>query len=531
MTNERSPLGICSAVPLRGLARVLVAVALICAAAVLAAPTAARAAAFSWSSPKLVNTQEPDSMPNSTAAVSCANAQDCAAAVWNNLGPNYSGSVVTTTDAPAGAGSWTAPHVLDSHTIDAIACPSTSLCVAADSWGDVLHSTDPFSNSPTWSAPVSLLPAGVYGTLDELACPTVNLCVALDNHRDVYSTTAPTGVAAGWHGVTLNDWSNSLSCPTADFCAIGADSGDVFTTTTPTGPAADWSSADVDAGIGGLEVLTLSCASSTLCVAFDEAGRALSSTNPAASAPTWTAPRTVDTAPENPVVTAVSCPSAGLCVALDGNGTEFSSTDPGSATATWSSAALFTSGGFDSLTCPTTSFCVAAAVQGDASTTTDPAGGGSTWSTAAQISGGYDTVPSVSCATLTLCVAVSSADVDTSIAPAQNTWTIGDIDPSAALLEVSCPSASLCVAVDTDGYVFWSQNPAGGAGTWIRSTHPIDSAQITGLSCPSTQLCVAVDALGNVLTSNRPVGGGWGPRKLPTPTDRGELHHVLRRRR
>jgi hypothetical protein len=58
--------------------------------------------------------------------------------------------------------------------------------------------------------------------------------------------------------------------------------------------------------------------------------------------------------------------------------------------------------------------------------------------------------------------------------------------------------------------VFWSQNPAGGAATWVRSSYSIDTtAQITGLSCPNAQLCVAVDTRGNVLTSNQPVGGGW----------------------
>ncbi len=481
--------------------------------AALAAPTGARAADFSWSSPQLVNTQAPATLPNATSAVSCPDADDCAATVYPNSGVGNSGSVVTTTDAAAGAASWSAARLVDSHTIDAIACPSTNLCVAVDVSGDVLHSTNPFSSTPRWSTPVSLLPAVHYGSLDHIACPTIHLCVAIDGvHGVVYTTTAPRRAASRWHGVALSVSLSSLSCPSAGFCAVGTVTGNILTTTRPTGPAAAWSSVHIDDIVSNTFVnqLAVSCAGPTLCVAFDLAGRVFSSTDPAASEPTWTSPHAVDTDPVDPAVQTVSCPSTHLCVALGSNSTEFTSTDPASPNATWSSASLFTYQGSSSVTCPTTAFCIAAARDGDASTTTNPAGGGSTWNAAGQISGGYDTVPSVSCATLTLCVAVSSRDVDTSTAPAQNTWTIGVIDPSAPLLEVSCPDASLCVAIDADGYVFWSQNPAGGAATWVRSAHSIDTtAQITGLSCPNPQLCVAVDTRGNVLTSTSPVGGGW----------------------
>ncbi len=489
-------------------------VPLICAAAVLMAPAVAGAASLSWTNPTLVNGQSPATLPNATSDVACATADDCAAVVYPSSGVGHPGSVVTTSDASAGAAGWSPARLLDSRTIDSIACPSTRLCVAVDVSGDVLHSGNPFSSAPTWSAPVSLLPSAHYGSLDQIACPTTNLCLAIDGvHGVVYSTTSPRGPASRWHGVALSGSLSSVSCPDAGFCAIGTVSGDILTTRTPTGSAATWSSVHVDDPVSTTFVnqLTVSCAGRRLCVAFDLGGRVFSSTDPAASAPTWTAPSPVDTDPVDPAVTALSCPSTGLCVALGSNGTVYASPDPGSSSADWSSEPLFASeSGGAAVTCPTTGFCVAAARDGDASASPNPAGGASSWSAPSQISGGSDTIPSVSCATLTLCVAVSSRDVDTSTAPAQNSWTIGAVDPSAALLEVSCPDASLCVAIDADGYVFWSQNPAGGAATWVRSPRSIDTtAQITGLSCASAQLCVAVDTRGNVLTSNHPVGGGW----------------------
>ena len=100
----------------------------------------------------------------------------------------------------------------------------------------------------------------------------------------------------------------------------------------------------------------------------------------------------------------------------------------------------------------------------------------------------------------------------TSTAPAQDQWTAATIDASTPLVVVSCWSlgGSQCVAIDATGYVFWSQNPAGGAGTWVRSRHPIDvDAEITGLSCGDEGWCVAVDNRGTVLTQYQTPIGGW----------------------
>jgi hypothetical protein len=93
-----------------------------------------------------------------------------------------------------------------------------------------------------------------------------------------------------------------------------------------------------------------------------------------------------------------------------------------------------------------------------------------------------------------------------------------DPDPITA---ISCPSVSLCVAVDSGQNVVTSTDPAGGSGTWT-VTH-VDTAVgpecgkygpgqdctlgMDGVSCPSVFLCVAVDAVGNAVTSTNPTGG------------------------
>lgn len=129
------------------------------------------------------------------------------------------------------------------------------------------------------------------------------------------------------------------------------------------------------------------------------------------------------------------------------------------------------------------------------------------WSSPTLVNARTSAIPSVSCATVNLCVAVSGGEVYTSRAPMDDQWIAATIDPSAPLVEVSCWAGSQCVAIDADGYVFWTESPYGGA--WVRSRHSIDTAaQITGLSCADEGWCVAVDARGSVLTQSQtsPIG-------------------------
>jgi hypothetical protein len=85
---------------------------------------------------------------------------------------------------------------------------------------------------------------------------------------------------------------------------------------------------------------------------------------------------------------------------------------------------------------------------------------------------------------------------------------VGD---SSALSAVSCPSTSLCVAVDGSGDVIASTNPAGGSGAWASEhvdsqvfaeclENPDSAAScqpgFVGISCPSGAGCVAVDSAG-----------------------------------
>jgi hypothetical protein len=218
----------------------------------------------------------------------------------------------------------------------------------------------------------------------------------------------------------------------------------------------------------------------------------------------WTAPAPVDVQP----IDAVSCPATSLCVAVDRAGGILSSTDPAGGRGSWHRADVDGSNELTGLSCPSTTLCVAVDAAGNVVTSEDPGGGRSAWAV---------------------------AQIDSS--PTQN-----NTDNAGAVLVrgVSCPSTTLCVAVDAAGNALLSTNPTGGTAGWI-SVHvdtnssygcnetgpPALTCQppLVGVACPSVAQCVAVDFSGNVLSTatpgaplpwaSTPIGGGglsslWG---------------------
>ncbi|HTW12963.1 MAG TPA: hypothetical protein VME01_09480, partial [Solirubrobacteraceae bacterium] len=89
----------------------------------------------------------------------------------------------------------------------------------------------------------------------------------------------------------------------------------------------------------------------------------------------------------------------------------------------------------------------------------------------------------------------------------------------ASLTGVSCPTASFCIVVDNQGYLSWTRHPGAGARFWTKPLH-VDTtapdgstpgsdgyAGFAGISCPSASMCVAIDNAGQVVTSANPIGG------------------------
>jgi hypothetical protein len=91
--------------------------------------------------------------------------------------------------------------------------------------------------------------------------------------------------------------------------------------------------------------------------------------------------------------------------------------------------------------------------------------------------------------------------------------------PSTAgtLTGISCPSASLCVAVDDGGSVFTSTDAVDSSPTWTRT--PIDgNHELLGVSCPTRRFCLAVDNAQNVIETMAPLKRHWRIQRLHLPS-------------
>lgn len=138
----------------------------------------------------------------------------------------------------------------------------------------------------------------------------------------------------------------------------------------------------------------------------------------------------------------------------------------------------------------------------------------------------------ISCPTASLCVAVGGANTiasSTNPTGGAESWRVvypgaGAGEPNQRQIRgVSCPSAQLCVAVNFEGIIYTSTNPTGDASAWsvteLSSTGP--STHFYGVSCPSPTFCAASAGKGRIATSTNPTGGAsaWSVTQLEGPLE------------
>lgn len=330
--------------------------------------------------------------------------------------------------------------------------------------------------------------------LSLISCPSSSLCVAADRSGNVLTSTNPTGGANTWSlahvdGNTSgasNAYFQGISCPSASFCAGVDSAGYVFTTADPAaGAAADWGSAKIS---GEHDLTAVSCPSASLCVAVDNEGNVITSTSPTSGASAWHTEK-IDEGPcpaeycKNinaqlpPVRTldTISCPSASLCVAGDWDGDVVTSSNPTGGSNAWSVTHVdsnLVSGGvvgkaaqaeIVSVSCPSVSLCVASDGVGEVLTSQSPTGGASAWrsrratpTVPAPLPAPDLTTPiSLTCPTVSLCAGLHSpTEVALTYQPLSGVeWERVVVDPTGELTAISCPTASLCLAVDRIGDV------------------------------------------------------------------------------
>jgi hypothetical protein len=188
----------------------------------------------------------------------------------------------------------------------------------------------------------------------------------------------------------------------------------------------------------------------------------------------WAKPLVIDggTQLRDPLdVQSLSCPSQQLCVGAAAGGTVVVSNSP--AGGDWRSAVIDPGHSLVGVTCPTTDVCVAWDTSGAILTSKAPAAAASAWQRAPGVLGSGAESESVSCPSSSLCVAVNGADLFTSQDPTggAGSWPKATLAGASGLSGVSCPTAGFCAALepqanDGGGGVFDTTNPCGGSAAW-----------------------------------------------------------------
>jgi hypothetical protein len=354
--------------------------------------------------------------------------------------------------------------------LNAISCPTRSLCTVVGSYGRTAASANPAGGAGAWSTgfvptgsdneseveappppPGFPLPPPFRPHLKGVSCPSPSLCVAVSSNGDVFTSQNPLGGNKAWTRVDIDadkyeTHVEAVSCPSVSFCVAVSGrkptkfgprtSGKVLTTNNPTGGKAAWSVAQLDPSY---DLRGVSCSSPALCVAVGQFGEILVSTNPTGGPPAW---RDAGEPAGPGHLQAVTCLPA-LCVAGNAGGNLLTNTDPAAAPARWGERSGGGSVPITGISCPTAARCVAVDNNGSVTVSRNPTGGANDWDR-------VNVLPYVPTTALEM--------------------------PWNGMFGVSCPSTSLCAIAAAEGTVVTSTDPFAGAGTTgkkrRRARHP-----------------------------------------------------------
>jgi hypothetical protein len=328
---------------------------------------------------------------------------------------------------------------------------------AAPGSGATRHASAVTTGSLAWSAPFRVLTGSVSVTCNRRA-----LCLAVGEHLLSISTT-PVNPASWTEPVSAFRSLPSVACPSVQVC-FGVSNRSVLSLSRPTQHRRPWTKSAplVSASIPGSPdanyLAAISCPSLRLCVVGDFRGEILTSTHPASRKSSWSAP--IPLGP-NQDVDGLACPTVHVCVATTGAGLIFTSTHPTGGPGAWKRQRSYPNG-LSGIACATGRLCVAFDSLGNIIVSHNPTGGSRAWSTPIRIDDGAE-LDAISCPSTTLCVAVDMVGFATELNPAGHrpTWTSPEvIDPgpdpehqNVRITTVSCPMVRLCVAGDENGNV------------------------------------------------------------------------------
>ncbi len=278
--------------------------------------------------------------------------------------------------------------------LSAVACPTTSVCVAVGESGTILTSSDGGAN---WTPQIS----GTSEVLMGVACASAEACTAVGGGGTILVTT---DAGRTWtpqaSGTTDMLW--GISCPTVSECIVDGDNGAILATTDG---GYTWS----PQASGTTDILAgLSCTTSEDCVAVGADPNALVTTNGGA---TWT----VHAIGTQAFMAGLSCPSTSACLAVGNSGIIDYTTNGGGS---WRWEYTPASKPLWGVSCPSVSLCIAVGTAGTVLTGGSAVAGGS----GLRNSGTLQDLHGISCPSTSLCVAVGGSGTIITSTDAGSTW-------------------------------------------------------------------------------------------------------------
>lgn len=313
----------------------------------VAADTSGNAVAFTPVGVPTSRTQTASA--NSLNAISCVpQIADCVVA--DNKGNEaYSTNVSTT--AAATWKSWTDPSTPS----EAVACPTSSLCVLANGkaelgeGGNMYYAT---TLGGAWSEAFS----PEYGVVS-VSCASSSLCVAGQSEGFVRYTTKPNSTE--WFALSIGTGTmKAVDCLSSSFCVAVNSTGHIYVANTEAKIKEEtgWTSTDVD---GTTALNGVACTAKNSCVAVDGEGQVLDLT---ISSSGKAEASTEDLDGKNNI-TGIACTGTD-CVIVDNKGNVFVSTTAG---ATWQNQHTFSTD-FTGVSCATNNLCAAIDTKGQVTT-------------------------------------------------------------------------------------------------------------------------------------------------------------------
>jgi hypothetical protein len=339
-----------------------------------------------------------------------------------------------------------------------------------------------------WNAPTPNLSS--VGMPTAVSCPSTTFCMIVDASGQAVKFDG------SWHKpVHVGGTLTMISCSSRYFCMAGDRAGQTFRYANGT-----WKNAGTLAFRFDGQSPSIDCLRSTKCIAVG-----------ARKAARWNGSQWVQITTvlgSGQTFTGVSCASDSFCMAL--------SNGPSSITAvwkfdgtTWYRQARFLPGYiFLGISCSSPSFCAAVG-----STFALETFNGHRWTSSAAGTPVSDTLFTVSCPTLTSCMAVGYSGL--ALRWSGDRWLRAHrIGTGDYLTGVSCATATYCVAVDGMGARLLF-NGTGWSHRYVDPTH----GPLADISCaPGGALCVGIDEAGNAARYT-PTGGWSGITRVDPHAD------------